>query len=55
MLTLRLYSATGAFLRSVEIDARERDFCIGILREDRYVARVCVYRGSECISIVPLQ
>jgi len=55
MLTLKLYSATGAFLRSVEIDAREREFCIGLLREDRHVARVCVYRGSQCLLIVPLQ
>jgi hypothetical protein len=32
MLTLKLYSATGAFLRSVEIDAREQDYCIDTSR-----------------------
>lgn len=55
MLTLKLYSATGAFLRSVEIDPREQDYCLTMLRQDRQVARVCVYRDGRRLSVHPLQ
>lgn len=55
MLTLKLYSATGAFIRSVEIDPREQDYCIAMLRQDRQVARASVYRGTVRLSVHPLQ
>ena len=55
MLTLKLYSAIGAFLRSVEIDAREYALCLAKCRQDRHVARVCVYRGKRRVSVLALQ
>ena len=55
MLTLKLYSAIGAFLRSVEIDGREFAYCLARVRQDASVARVCVYRGKHRVKVVALQ
>lgn len=55
MLTFKLYSAGGAFLRSVEVDKREFTYCIQKARLDRHVAVLFVYNGKKRVARINVE